>query len=181
MKAKISVLMDGELDDDDLGEALAALSAPGEARAAWRTYHLIRDSLRGDGALTSNVAAKVCTRLALEPTVLAPRRAVHNPVRRRWIALSAAASVAAVTLVGWLAFTPHPGGNGVSVGVPVAQAPQKPGAVVATTKALQRVPLPSSADDYLLAHQGYSPRLTLQGVAPYIRTVSDEAVQSETQ
>ena len=48
-------------------------------------------------------------------------------------------------------------------------------------KALQRVPLPNAADDYLLAHQGYSPRLTLQGVAPYIRTVSDEAVQSDTQ
>jgi hypothetical protein len=35
------------------------------------------------------------------------------------------------------------------------------------------VPLPSSANDYLLAHQGFSPRMSLQGMAPYVRTVSD--------
>ena len=181
MKAKISVLMDGELDESELGDALAALSVPGEARAAWCTYHLIRDALRGDGALAADIGAQLSARLALEPTVLAPQPTTRHPARTRWFALSAAASVAAVALVGWLAFTPRPGGEGVSAGVPVAQAPQKPVAAVAKTKALKRVPLPSSADDYLLAHQGYSPRLTLQGVAPYIRTVSDEAVQSDTQ
>jgi hypothetical protein len=36
------------------------------------------------------------------------------------------------------------------------------------------VPLPSAANDYLLAHQGFSPRVSLQGMAPYVRTVSDE-------
>ena len=181
MKAKISMLMDGELEESELREALAALSAPGEARTAWCTYHLIRDALRGDGALTADIAGRLCARLALEPTVLAPQRPTRSPARSRWFALSAAASVAAVALVGWLAFTPRPGGGGVSADVPVAQAPQKPVAVVAKTKELRRVPLPSSADDYLLAHQAYSPRLTLQGVAPYIRTVSDDAVQSDTQ
>jgi hypothetical protein len=35
------------------------------------------------------------------------------------------------------------------------------------------VPLPNAANDYLLAHQGFSPRLDLQGMAPYVRTVSD--------
>jgi len=181
MKAKISVLMDGELGEREVEEALAALSTPGEARAAWCTYHLIRDALRGDCALSANFAANIAEQLALEPTVLAPQRTMRHPARARWVALSAAASVAAVALVGWLAFTPRPGADGIPVGVPVAQAPQNPTAVVADTKSLQRVPLPSSADDYLLAHQGYSPRLTLQGVAPYIRTVSDEAVQSDTQ
>ena len=29
--------------------------------------------------------------------------------------------------------------------------------------------------DYLLAHQGFSPRGSLQGMAPYARTVSDQA------
>jgi hypothetical protein len=36
------------------------------------------------------------------------------------------------------------------------------------------VPLPSSTPDYLLAHQGFSPRVSLQGMAPYARTVSDQ-------
>ena len=59
MKAKISMLMDDELDDGELAGVLAALSAPGEARTAWRTYHLIRDALRGDGALATDIAASV--------------------------------------------------------------------------------------------------------------------------
>jgi hypothetical protein len=37
-----------------------------------------------------------------------------------------------------------------------------------------QVPLPSGADDYLLAHQGFSPRVSLQGMAPYVRTVSEQ-------
>jgi hypothetical protein len=36
------------------------------------------------------------------------------------------------------------------------------------------VPLPSATNDYLLAHQGFSPRASLQGMAPYVRTVSDQ-------
>ncbi len=32
--------------------------------------------------------------------------------------------------------------------------------------------MPTAANDYLLAHQGFSPRISLQGIAPYVRTVS---------
>jgi hypothetical protein len=39
------------------------------------------------------------------------------------------------------------------------------------------VPLPSGTNDYLLAHQGFSPRVSLQGMAPYVRTVSEQAVE----
>jgi hypothetical protein len=82
-----------------------------------------------------------------------------------------AASLAGVALVGWLAFAP--------------QAQQQPGPVAtATTPPAprvdarpQRVPLPTATPDYLLAHQGFSPRLSLEGMAPYARTVSDQAVE----
>jgi hypothetical protein len=39
------------------------------------------------------------------------------------------------------------------------------------------VPLPSAANDYLLAHQPFSPRIYLQGMAPYARTVAEQAVE----
>lgn len=181
MKARISTMMDGELDEREFDVALAALAREDETRRAWRAYHLIRDGLRGDGALAMDLAAKVAARLAVEPTVLAPRRFAHDPIRTRWMALSAAASVAAVALVGWLAFAPQAGTERGSVTGPVASAIQAPAAPAPQVQAPVRVPLPSSTDDYLLAHQGYSPRLTLQGVAPYIRTVSDEAVKSGAQ
>ena len=35
------------------------------------------------------------------------------------------------------------------------------------------VPLPSATNDYLLAHQGFSPRVSLQGMAPYVVTVAE--------
>ena len=183
MKAKISMLMDGELGEREFDGALASLAREDEARRAWCTYHLIRDALRGENVPGTNLAAGVAARLAREPTILAPRRGIHPPMRTQWMALSAAASVAAVALVGWLALVPRPVPDAGPAGASMANAPQAKAAPVAQAKlqAPVRVPLPSATDDYLLAHQGYSPRLTLQGVAPYIRTVSDEAVKSDAQ
>lgn len=166
MKSRISELMDGELDGDQTGALLAALREEGEAREAWRAYHLISDALRDTRMLSPGFAARVAARLAEEPTVLA---LALQPARRRarWLALKAVASVAAVALVGWLAFFPQPGPQ-----VPVAEAPRA--AAVAAAEPV-RVPPPAAADDYLLAHQRYSPRNSLQGMAPYVRTVSGEA------
>ncbi len=178
MKAKISMLMDDELGEREFDDALASLARDEEARRAWRTYHLIRDALHGENVPGTDLAAGVAVRLAQEPTILAPRQHMaQSPVRGRWMALSAAASVAAVALVGWLAFAPRPVPDAGSVAGPIATAPRTPAVPVA--QASVRVPLPRATDDYLLAHLGYSPRLTLQGVAPYIRTVSDEAVNSD--
>src|SRR5262245_52420003 len=159
MKDRISALMDGELDDKAAGLALDALASEGEARDTWRTYHLISDALGKSRMLSDGFSERVAAALAKEPTVLAPRRRpAAEP--RRWVAL--AAGVAAVSLVGWLGVAPQQ----IAV-APVAQAP-KPEAKPTV------VPLPSGTSDYLLAHQGVSPRLSLQGMAPYVRTVSEQ-------
>jgi sigma-E factor negative regulatory protein RseA len=179
MKAKISMLTDGELDEREFDAVLASLAREDEARRAWCTDHLIRDALHGESAPGTNLAAGVAARLAREPTILAPRRIAQTSVRGRWMALSAVASVAAVALVGWLAFAPRPAPDTGPIVAPIAAAPRTATNPAAQAQAAVRVPLPSATDDYLLAHLGYSPRLTLQGVAPYIRTVSDEAVKSE--
>jgi hypothetical protein len=67
------------------------------------------------------------------------------------------------------------------VTTPIAQAPQiKPTPAARVTEPTPPpVPLPAATDDYLLAHQGYSPRNRLQGVAPYVRTVSGQALESK--
>ena len=165
MKSRISELMDGELDGDEAGAMLAALGKEGEARETWRAYHLISDALHDTRMLSPDFAARVAARLADEPTVLAPAPQ-PAPRRARWLALKAVASVAAVAIVGWLAFGPQQVPQ-----VPVAEAPRA--AAVAKSGPV-RVPPPAAADDYLLAHQRYSPRNSLQGMAPYVRTVSGE-------
>ena len=167
MKDKISALMDGELERQEASGALRELDGEGEAREAWRRYHLIGDVMRDSRLLSAGFAARVSERLANEPTVLAPGRITPKPAIVRWQALSAAASIAAVAMVGWVAFGPQ---QGAAPGVPVAS--QAPAPV--ETAQVQQVAPPDAANDYLLAHQGYSPRNSLQGVAPYVRMVSGE-------
>ena len=171
MKEKISAWMDGELEGS-AGEALfEEVRRGGEAREAWRLYHLAGDAMRDTRLLSDGFAARLAQRLHAEATVLAPRRAAARP---RWIAMPAAvaASLAALALVGWLAFAPQ---QQAQPSMPLAQAPA-PAAVKPPARPA-RVPLPSATPDYLLAHQGFSPRITLEGMAPYARTVSDEAIE----
>ena len=150
MNERISALMDGELDDPAAGELIQALGAEREALDTWRVYHLISDALRENQPLPGRFAV--------------PAR----PQPRRWVALPIAASLAAVSLVGWLAFAPQREAVQPRVAQAVPQAPAPRSAPVA-------IPLPTAAGDYLLAHQGVSPRFSIQGMAPYIRSVSDEA------
>src|SRR5437762_6110765 len=158
MKEQVSALMDGELDEGAAGDAISALrgegGGAGEALEAWRIYHLISDAMRDTRLLSAGFTARVAERLAAEPTVLAPANLPRIPAKR-FAALAAAASIAGVALVGWLAFAPQP------------QPPQP----IAKVEPPVVIPLPSAANDYLLAHQGFSPRMSLQGMAPYVRTV----------
>ena len=167
MKDKISVFMDGELDDKAAAQMIDVLGRDREALEAWRTYHLISDALRESRLLSEGFTARVAAQLDQEPTVLAPQRLQPQP--RPWYAL--AASIAAVALVGWLGFAPQE-----TAVAPVAQAPVASKPVAEIKPAL--VPLPSGTNDYLLAHQGFSPRVSLQGMLPYVRTVSEQVQES---
>lgn len=160
-KEKISQLMDGELDEAGAASALAALRDDIVAGETWRTYHLISDAIRDTPLLSQGFAARLSERLAAERTVLAPARGLARP--RLWLA--AAASSAAVALVAWLAFAPQPEPR-----ASIAKAAPPVVAVMA---------LPKAANDYLLAHQSSSPRIYLQGMAPYVRTVSEPADGSD--
>lgn len=163
MKTRISALMDGELDEPSAREAIGTAVRESEAAEAWKTYHLIGDAMRGTRLLSNEFSERIAERLAAEPIVLAPRT---QPAPRSWFAMSAAASIAAVAMVGWVAFTPQR----IDVQpapAPLAQSKPVPATVTAT-------PIPVAANDYLLAHQAFSPRVSLQGVAPYVRSVSSE-------
>jgi sigma-E factor negative regulatory protein RseA len=167
MKARISELMDGELESGEKESAIASLREDRSLIDAWRTYHLIGDALRQTRALSDEFSARFAERLAQEPTVMAPGRlgaTARERVRR--IALPMAASFAAVALVAWLALSPGPGS--LPVQAPLAQS----GQTAPVAQAPASVPLPETASDYMLAHQAYSPSVALQGMAPYARTVS---------
>jgi sigma-E factor negative regulatory protein RseA len=163
MKDQISALMDGELEGRATDEALELLRGDGEAADTWRVYHLMSDAMHGQRRLLSAGFVERCAaRLATEPAVLAPGALPGRTPMQRY-ALAAAASLAAIALVGWLALAPQP-----QTQPPVAQA-QAPALTVS---------LPEAANDYLLAHQGFSPRMSLLGFAPYVRTVAERPDES---
>src|SRR2546430_13495583 len=119
MNDKISALMDGELDEKSAAELIDWLGRDGEALHAWRAYHLISDAMRDSCMLSDGFAARVAARLSGEPALLAPERPQAEP--RKWLVLSAAASVAPVSLVGRLALAPQPASRPLQA--PVAHGP----------------------------------------------------------
>jgi len=159
MKENLSAWMDDELSDEQARPLLPQIKRDAALRADWDCYHLIGDALRG--VQGPDLCAKICARIDAEPTVLAPQRR-SAAEKLRWFALSAAASVAAVAFVGWMAL------SGVR-----QDAPQIAAIPAADIKQVA-APAGEGAKDYLLAHQRYSPSNAMQGVAPYVRTVAEE-------
>jgi sigma-E factor negative regulatory protein RseA len=159
MKENLSAWMDGELSGEQARPLLPQLKRDAGLRADWDRYHLIGDALRG--VQGPDLCAKILARLDAEPTVLAPQRR-GTAEKLRWYALSAAASMAAVGFVGWMAL------SGVQQDAPQIAA------IPAAELRQVAVPAGEGAKDYLLAHQRYSPSSAMQGVAPYVRTVAEE-------
>ena len=167
---RISAFMDGEFDGTEAAGQVGRLKEDPQLRATWGTYHLIGDTLRGEKlGMSRDFTANFGTRLAGEPTVLAPRTRspLQSTVRR--FALPVAASVGGMALVVWLAVFSNP------------FAPQKenlaaksPPAVEAKTQVAN-----GEVNDYLLAHQQFSASTTLQGVASYVRTVSGRDMEEK--
>jgi sigma-E factor negative regulatory protein RseA len=184
VREKLSALVDGELGSGDVRVHLARLKTDRELHAAWGTYHLIGDALRG--YLGPEVVERVSARLREEPTVLAPRA---MPVTRvAWYAMSAAAGVAAVALVVWTASPMWSSGPEIAKGPgasksavasaarPKSEIAKGPGVAVSAAPQAEAKPLaaPAGVENYLLAHQPFSHTSAMQGIAPYARTVADE-------
>lgn len=160
MKQEISALMDGELFEDDAESSFDRVKRNPEAHEDWAVYHLIGDVLRQPEHIHGDISARVRERMQDEPVVLAPSIRAARP-RARAIALSAAASLAAVGMVGWMSMQ-------------ISPAPETPVQMAAQTKALRPASLhiQSRSGNYLMAHQEYSPSADMNGGASYIRTAS---------
>jgi sigma-E factor negative regulatory protein RseA len=155
---EVSLLMDGELDADRSQRACDGCGERGSIET-WVCYHVIGDALRGDVGLLPGFGVRFSARLAAEPTLLAPPRMRPAPAAVAW---ALAASVAAIGVVGWVALT--------TMAVPpaaVATAQQ----AAAVRPADVRRPV---VNEYLLAHQEYSPTTAIQGVRPYLRAVATD-------
>jgi sigma-E factor negative regulatory protein RseA len=158
---RISELMDGELEAREAQRQLARIKQDQELGHCWNTFHLIGDALRGERPLSREISSRVATQLVNEPTVLAPRS--FTPKRAATYAVSVAASLSAIALVAWIAF------NNPLAPTEIAKAPP---AVPPAPVELVNLPSEGQMNEYLMAHQEFSPSTEIQGLAPYIRSVS---------
>jgi len=167
---KISAFMDGEVEGVEATGQVTRLKEDPRLRAAWDTYHLIGDTLRGEKlGFSRDFTAGFSARLAQEPTVLAPRSRSPLQLTVRRFALPVAASVGGIALVAWLAVFNNP------------FAPQKETLAVKSPAVVEgKVQVANGeVNDYLLAHQQFSSSTTLQGVASYVRTVSGQDMEEK--
>lgn len=158
MKHQISTLMDGELFEDETDILFDQIKRDLDAQRDWAVYHLIGDALRQPEYIHRDISAKVCERLHNEPTILAPRSNVLKH-KARVVALSAAASVLAVGIVAWM-----------SLQITPEATPQM--AMQQSNIRPVNLQIQPKSNDYLMAHQEFSPSNDMNGGASYIRTVT---------
>ncbi|MDP1872196.1 MAG: sigma-E factor negative regulatory protein [Gallionella sp.] len=158
MKHEISALMDGELFEDEADSVLGQIKREPAAQSDWAVYHMIGDVLRQPEYVHRDISAIVRERLQNEPTILAPRsRALKQ--KARVFALSAAASLLAVGVVSWMSLQISP-----------ETAPQM--AMQQSNIRPVNMQIQPKSNDYLKAHQEFSPSNDMNGGASYIRTVT---------
>ncbi|EYI18450.1 anti-RNA polymerase sigma factor SigE [Salmonella enterica subsp. enterica serovar Heidelberg str. N15757] len=83
-KEKLSALMDGETLDSEL---LKALTHDPEMQKTWESYHLIRDSMRGDtpDVLHFDISARVMAAIENEPVrQVSPLIPEAQPAPQQW-------------------------------------------------------------------------------------------------
>ena len=171
---KISVFMDGEASRRETRQTMMQLKQSGECCETWETFHLIGDAMRGDHpALYEDFHARLHASLEHEPALSTPRITWQKSGN---LVLSVAASCTALAVVLSLVITDNP----LKPQDQVAATPPQPEIVQVSQTPLpppatpQPVPAANQArvNEYLMAHQEYSPSTAFQGVVPYVRTVS---------
>ncbi len=100
---QLSALMDGELSEQELSQLLEQMEQEPDVRRQWSDYHAIRHRLFEKHPYSPNrdcsVADRVAEAVAAEPVVLAPRSGRSAKVRRPWVPLALAASLAGATFL----------------------------------------------------------------------------------
>ncbi len=187
----LSALADGELQGDELAQALA-LCAQDSACARWRDYHLIGDVLRSAELARSSDSAQLLqgVRSAIAETpalsviatpLLAPAPAANESLFR-WKMVAGFASLAAVAAIGWSSLSALQGdaSQGEQLAAVQPRAPAT-NAIAAQTELAEAGPQvmirDPRLDELLAAHKQFGGASALQMPAGFLRNATFEAPQ----
>jgi sigma-E factor negative regulatory protein RseA len=188
----LSAMADGEVDSSAAAQACVAWRDDPSARLAWHSYHLIGDVLRSEDlaiAHDASLLSTLRTRLANEPTVLAPeapqRQRANGARARRWTWVAPSAVAAGFVLVaGALTVTrqstPESDAAALTASTAFDRSTTRDGAFDSTLQ-----PRASSVDvkllrdarldRYLAAHQQFAGSTALGVPSGFLRNAASEA------
>lgn len=171
--SQISALVDGELAKTERALLLRRLSRDYEAQGRWERYHLISDAMRDHlpAQIDRAFAARLHDLIALEPLPSAPL-----DQRPTWYkaagGFAIAASVVLATMYGLQS----------TQTAPTAATAALPSSATTTVATWNNGPSSNTAiaasdlaaaqlDNYLVNHNGYASRNSVNGMLPYVRMV----------
>ena len=152
---RISAFMDGESGQTETRQSMQRLKQDDECCETWATYHLIGDMMRGAPVLRDDFMARFQAQMKDEPTQLAPRLTLRKSAN---LALSMVFTDNPLSPQGQVA-------SALKIEETAVASADSPTPLVAAVKQ-------GKVNEYLMAHQEFSPSTAFQGVAPYVRTVS---------
>lgn len=190
-RERLSALADGQLLDEELGDALS-FARSDQGRAAWEVYHLVGDVLRSSDLarppnpafidrLRDQIAQESIARAHVEPLLgmVAVPGGHHaaNASVFRWKMVAGFASLAAVAAIGWTSLATLQD-TGQAVGGQLASAPASSTAPMASVVAVvdgngQQVMLRDPRlDELLAAHKQFGNTSALQMPAGFLRNAT---------
>lgn len=178
MNEQLSAFMDNELSEHEEHRLLKALAGDPALRAAWGRYHLARAVLRNE--LEVVLAPDATERLAETIRDLPgepdgrPRHDTVKPALKLTGFLAVAASVAAVTLLGWQALHVPPQTSPTPPALAVKGGEGNPDAVRA---AADRREVEAALNLYLVEHNEFAPTSGVSSMMPYVRVVAGDSNQ----
>ncbi len=175
-REQISAFADNELSDGHLDITLAALRQQ-DGREAWSLYHQIGDALRSDDLntqLSADFTARMFAHLDAEPTIMVATQQhagmTQVSIKRFAMPGMAAAAVAVVaflTVPQMMTQQHAPALEAASASIVMAAATPETITVASNEGEVLRDP---RIDEYLLAHQRFSP--SVYSTAQYARSAT---------
>lgn len=173
-REQISAFVDNESADRQIDIALVAMRQD-EGRNTWNLYHQIGDALRSDDLntrLSDDFNKRMFARLDAEPTIIAPalKPAVKEKAIRRFAMPGmAAAAVAVIAVLTVPQMMPQSPSVNASSGATPVLASVSPNTITVASQDGEVLRDPQ-IDEYLLAHQRFSP--SVYSTAQYARSAT---------